>query len=222
MTVTTLIHVNMVLGNGPDTARTPSLLLPGLENLTALHTMQVYCRDDNGNQLRAEPAGWMGSTVRDVGSLAIVELHVQDQYWSLVTDSFSTERPMVTGTTLEAFTTAVADRRAALLAQLADTATAYAISVDPLALPDVIATETANLATGDPVLESCAAFIAARTSGNLTLALPAIFGTDFVSMDYTTLRAFGSAWRNANESEPIRRITRLWELARMQTLFAGL
>jgi hypothetical protein len=222
MTVTTLIHVNMVHGTGPTDARSPSLLLPGLENLTALHTMQVYCRDADGNQLRAEPAGWMGNTVRDVGSLAIVELHVQDQYWSLVADSFSTERPMVTGTTLDAFTINVAERRTDLLDLLADTATADAITTDPLTMPTALAADVTALATGDPVLESCATFIVDRTTGNLARALPAVFGTDFVSLDYAALRAFGDQWRAATEQDPIRRLTRLWELARMQTLFAGL
>jgi hypothetical protein len=222
MTVSTLIHVNMVNGTGPTEGRVPSFLLPGLENLTALHAMQVYCRDENGNVLRSEPAGWIGRIVRDVGSLAVVELTVQSQYWTLITDSFSSDRPMVTGQTIDAFTLAVMDRRVALLELLANTHTAQAIAADDPTWWSVVAPEVTDIAGTDPILASCAKFIEARVGGVLTAALPTVFGSDFTSLNYETLRQFGQDWRAASESDPIRRVTRLWELARMQTLSLGL
>lgn len=221
MTVTALIHVNMVNGVGSDSGRTPSLLLPGLENMTALHYMQVYCRDLDGNQLRAEPAGWVGSIVRDVGSLAVIELNVRDEYWSLVTDSFSTDRPMVTGLTLDAFKAAVVDRYVTLCMMLNDTNTVTAMTAD-LPWETALTDDLAPYAATDPMLDNVATWITARVQGDLTLALPSRFGTDFATIDYDLLKTFRVSWSNGAEDSPIRRVTRLWELARMRTLLTGL
>jgi hypothetical protein len=221
MTVTALIHVNLVNGVGTNTGRTPSLLLPGLENMTALHYMQVYCRDLDGNQLRAEPAGWVGNIVRDVGSLAVIELHVRDEYWSLVTDSFSTDRPMVTGFTLDDFKVAALNRYSALFTLLEDTSTVAAMTAGTPWL-DALANDLAPYAATDPMLNSVTEWVNARVNGDLTAALPTVFGTDFATIDYDLLKAFRVSWANGAEDSPIRQVTRLWELARMHTLVMGL
>ena len=217
-----LIHLNMV-GNGTlGDARRPTLILPGIENFTALRASDVYCSGLDGVPIRRDPAGWIVQTVRDCGSVAIVELEVEPQFWELVRGSFSSARPMVTGSTLDEFASAVSERRVSLIEALSGTATSAACVSSTSDLVPALEGDLAALENTDPILASIHSWILNRTAGDTTQALPEVFGNDYSDLDHMALSTFREDWNSSAETDPIRVTTRLWELVRMQVLTNGL
>lgn len=212
----TLIHVNMIELEG---ARQPTLLLPGIENFVALRAVDVYCSSLNGDPVRQDPIGFISHIVRDCGSLAIVDLHVDERYWELLTGTFSAERPMITAETIEDFRTIVEARRSTLLEQCAGTQLAGACATnDTPNLAHALFLDLTAIGASDQIVASIQTWIIARANGDLSAAFPTIFGADYASLEHTQLTAFRDAWMSSSETDAVKVTARLWELFRMQLL----
>lgn len=211
-----LIHVNMIETAGE---RQASLLLPGIENFVALRAVDVYCSSLDGQPVRNDPVGYIQQIIRDCGSLAIVQLAVDERYWDLITGSFSSERPMITGDDLEQFAASVTARRSQLMDQCAGTQLARACAINDVAdLPSALDRDLFTIGTPTALMGSLHAWISNRAHNNLSATFPTIFGLDYSSLDHAQLTSFRDLWNGSAETDPIRVTARLWELYRMQIL----
>lgn len=212
----TLIHVNMIEMEG---ARQPTLLLPGIENFVALRAVDVYCSSLDGEPIRQDPVGFIAQIVRDCGSIAVVELQVNELYWELITGSFSNDRPMIAASTIDDFKVLVDARRTTLLDQCAGTQLAAACSSNDVPnLAHALFLDLTSIGAPDLLVASIQNWMIARANGDLSATFPSAFGSDYSNLDHAQLSAFRDAWNAAAETDALKVTARLWELYRMQLL----